>query len=37
LPIRFQAVFGQAVAEATVGFDAKGTKMLVDISCSSIW
>jgi hypothetical protein len=28
---------GQAVAEGTVGFDAKGTKMLVDISCSSIW
>jgi hypothetical protein len=28
---------GQAVAEGTVGFDVQGTKMLVDISCRSIW
>lgn len=28
---------GNAVAEGTVGFEVQGTKMLVDISCRSIW
>lgn len=28
---------GNAVAEGTVGFDVKGNKMLVDITCRSIW